>query len=322
MPKPWKIFFVSVVIGLTVMQAQQAPQYSQFTLNHLPNNPAYGGTHLGMEIWMGKRYQWLGFDNAPEQTFVSVMHSWRRNYNYKAVHSVGGYVEQDRLGVFNFKSAHVYYAFHLKLSRMWKMGFGLFAGARSAGVNSAIINAGDPAFNFVKPVLYMYPDFVPGWRIYSRDLFFDVSVKNLYKNKLQQGSQKIGDDSRLISQPIIMAGYRYHSSTNDFVFVPALKIQGLIALQRPLVDVNLITYIRKRVGVGVTYRVGVSASAIVQIRIKNNIMLGFAYEYMVNRLRYYYPGTTEAIFGFSPILGTDEERPSVNRAVMCPEFDY
>lgn len=314
--------FVFLFLNVLLVKSQQAPQYSQFTLNHLPNNPAYGGTHLGMEIWMGKRYQWLGFDNAPEQTFASVMYSWRRNYNYKAVHSVGGYVEQDQLGVFNLKSAHLYYAFHLKLSRMWKMGFGLFAGARSAGINSAVLTISDPAYNFVKPVLYMYPDFVPGWRIYSRDLFFDVSVRNLYKNKLQQGAQKIGDNSRLIPQPILMVGYRYHSSTNDFVFVPALKIQGSLTKQIPIIDANLITYIRKRVGIGVTYRVGVSASAMIQIRIKNNMMLGFAYEYMVNRLRYYYPGTTEAIFGFSPILGTDEERPSVNRAVMCPEFDY
>lgn len=317
-----QILTFCLIIASSTAFAQQAPQYSQFTLNNLGMNPAYGGTHLGLEFWAGKRYQWLGFENAPQQTFFSGMYSWRRNYNYKAIHSLGGYVEQDQLGLFNFKSAHAYYAFHLKLSRMWKMGFGLFAGVRSAGVNLAITNAGDPAYNFTNPVVYLYPDFVPGWRIYSRDLFFDISVKNLYKNNLKQGKKEIGDNSRLIPQATMVFGYRFHAPTNAFVFVPAVKIQGAINKQIPLIDVNLITYIRKRIGIGLTWRPGVSAAAIIQIRIKNNMMLGFAYEYMINNLRYYYPGSTEVIFGFSPILRTDEERPSVNRAVMCPEFDY
>jgi type IX secretion system PorP/SprF family membrane protein len=314
------LFFYLNILALFTA-AQQLPQYAQFTLNNLAMNPAYGGTHLGLEVLAGRRNQWLGFDGAPVETFISAIYSWRKNYNYKAIHSVGGYVEQDKIGLFTYKSAHAYYAIHLKISRAWKMGFGMFAGARSVSISSGLYNKNDPAFNFVNPTVYLYPDFVPGWRLYSKKMFFDVSVRNLYKNKLKQGSKELGDNSKLIPQPVLIYGMRFHSPTNDFVFTPAVKLQGAVT-QIPLVDLNCVAYYRKRIGLGLTYRVGNSVAAMLQVRIKSNIMLAFGYEYMVNRLRNYYPQTTEVLFGFSPVMGIDGERPTSTRIAACPEFDY
>ena len=319
--KKFKIFFLLVLISLSSF-SQQMPNYAQFTLNKLSINPAYGGSHLGMEIWTGKRNQWIGFENAPVQTFMSCTYSWRRNFNYKAVHSVGGYVEEDRIGLFTFKSAHVYYSYHLKISKAFKMGFGLFVGAKNVAANSILNNLNDPAFNIpANPDFYLGPDFVPGWRLYSRNMFFDVAVRNIYVNKLKQASKQFGTPSKLVIQPTLLFGYRFHSATNEFVFVPTVKLQGAYN-QPPLTDINFIAYYRKKVGLGVTYRVHNTAAVMLQVRVKHNITLGFAYEYAINNLRDYFPHTTEAIFGFSPMMGTDGEIPSSYRVDMCPEFDY
>ncbi len=311
---------ISFFVSFSVV-SQQLPQYAQFTLNNIGMNPAYGGTHLGMEVLVGRRNQWIGFENAPVETFLSAMYSWRKNYNYKAVHSVGGYIEQDKIGMLTFKQAHLYYAIHFKLSRAWKMGFGLFAGARSAAISSGLYTPNDPAFNNVNPVIYLYPDFVPGWRLYSKKMFFDVSIRNLYKNKISQGSKDLGQNSKLIAQPVLIYGMRFHSPTNDFVYTPAIKIQGAVT-QIPIVDLNCVVYYKKRIGLGLTYRINNSFAAMLQVRVKSNIMLAFGYEYMTNRLRQYYPNTTEVMFGFSPVMGTDSERPATTRVAACPEFDY
>ena len=304
------------------LSAQQLPNYAQFTLNKLSINPAYGGSHIGMEIWAGKRNQWIGFNNAPVQTFMSCTYSWRRNFNYKAVHSVGGYVEEDRIGLFTSKSALVYYSYHIKISKAFKMGFGLFVGARSTASNSILNNLNDPAFVIpANPIIYMGPDFVPGWRLYSRNMFVDLAVRNIYVNKLQQGSKKFGTPSRMVIQPTLLFGYRFHSATNEFVFVPTIKLQGAYN-QIPLTDINFITYFRKRIGLGITYRINHTMAAMLQVRVKHNITLGFAYEYSISNMKNYYPHTTEAIFGFSPMMGTDAEIPSSYRVDMCPEFDY
>ena len=57
--------------------AQQTPTYTQFVLNQYGSNPAYAGTNIGMEATTGRRYQWLGFDNAPVTTFGSFTFAWR-----------------------------------------------------------------------------------------------------------------------------------------------------------------------------------------------------------------------------------------------------
>ncbi|MFN6039601.1 MAG: PorP/SprF family type IX secretion system membrane protein [Bacteroidota bacterium] len=319
--KEIKIFILLFLTSLSSF-SQQMPNYAQFTLNKLSINPAYGGSHIGMEIWAGKRNQWIGFENAPVQTFMSCTYSWRRNFNYKAVHSVGGYVEEDRIGLFTFKSAHAYYSYHLKISKAFKMGFGLFVGAKNVAANSILYNLNDPAFNIpVNPNFYLGPDFVPGWRLYSRNMFVDVAVRNIYVNKLKQASKQFGTPSKLVIQPTLLFGYRFHSATNEFVFVPTVKLQGAYN-QPPLADINFITYYRKKVGLGITYRVHNTAAVMLQVRVKHNITLGFAYEYAINNLRDYFPHTTEAIFGFSPMMGTDAELPSSYRVDMCPEFDY
>ncbi|MBC7863875.1 MAG: PorP/SprF family type IX secretion system membrane protein [Bacteroidia bacterium] len=301
--------------------SQQLPQYAQFTLNNLSVNPAYGGSHLGLEFWAGRRNQWIGFDLAPVQTYVSGSYAFRKNFNYKAVHCVGAYVEQDKAGLFINKSAHVFYSINLKVSKAFKISFGLFAGYRSVGIASNILDVNDPALTYTKPVIALYPDFVPGYRIYSKKMFFDISVRNLYKNKLKQGSQSIGKNSKLVAQPTIIFGYRFHSPTNDFVFTPAIKLQSAVT-QPPLVDLNFIAYYKRRIGLGITYRPNSSAAVMLQLRVRSNIMLGFAYEYPIGRLRYAQPNTLEVMMGFSPVMGTDTESPRSNNVAACPAFDY
>lgn len=317
-----KIFIV-IFFVINCGYSQQLPSYSQFTVNQLGMNPAYGGTHLGLEFWAGRRDQWAGFPGAPVQTFISGIYTFRKNFNYKAVHSVGMYVDKDDVGKFSNKSAFLFYGLHLKLLRGLKMSFGVFAGYKSVSTDVAIYKDNDPAFyvNQIKPTLYLYPNFVPGWRLYSKKMFLDVSIQNLYKNKLKQGSNHLASNSILYPQPVIMAGYRFHSPTNDFVFTPAIKVQGSI-IQLPLIDLNFITYYRKRIGLGVTYRLNNSVGVMLQVRIKSNISIAIAYDYMVNNLRNYQPNSTEILFGFSPIMGTDGEKPINNRIDHCPEFDF
>jgi type IX secretion system PorP/SprF family membrane protein len=301
--------------------AQQLPNYTQFNLNTLGMNPAAGGTHLGLEFWAGRRNQWIGFPDAPIQTFASGVYTFRNNFNYKAVHSLGFYAEQDNFGQYSNKSSHIFYAIHLKISRGWKTSFGLFAGMRSIGLSNSLFLEGDPALATIKKVVYLYPDFVPGWRLYSKSLFFDVAVRNLYKNKVKQGSNQVGTNSILVPQAVLMVGYRIHTATNDFVFTPMIKVQGAVT-QPPAVDLFCVAHYRKRIGLGLSYRVASSAAVMFQVRIKSNIILAFSYEYATSRIRKVAPGSTEVIFGFSPIMGTDGERPRTNDISACPEFDF
>src|ERR1700749_4116045 len=147
-----KAFIYFIIFGLVTLTsfAQQTPSYTQFVLNQYGANPAYAGTNLGMEAVTGRRIQWLGFDNAPVTTFGSFTYAWRKNYNYKAKHSVGMYVEDDRSGLVSSKAAYVSYSIHIKIFTGLNIAAGIFAGVRQFGVANALYDPTDPAVNDLK----------------------------------------------------------------------------------------------------------------------------------------------------------------------------
>src|ERR1017187_327260 len=105
------LFYMIVVYSF----AQQTPTYTQFVLNQYGSNPAYAGTNLGYEAMAGRRIQWLGFAGAPTTSFGSFTFAWRKDFNYKAKHAVGVYVEDDRTGGFSSKAAYLSYSVHIRI---------------------------------------------------------------------------------------------------------------------------------------------------------------------------------------------------------------
>jgi type IX secretion system PorP/SprF family membrane protein len=147
--------------------AQQAPTYTQFVFNQYGSNPAYAGTNLGMEAVVGRRIQWVGFANAPVTSFGSFTYAWRKNFNYKAKHALGMYVEDDRPGLFSSKAAYISYSIHFKIFTGLNIAAGIFAGVKQVGIANALYDQNDPALNDLKSnttLVTIYPDIIPGIR--------------------------------------------------------------------------------------------------------------------------------------------------------------
>ena len=51
---------------------QQLPQYSQYLRNQYMVNPAAAGVYDFVDITLAGRLQWLGFENAPKTSYLSV----------------------------------------------------------------------------------------------------------------------------------------------------------------------------------------------------------------------------------------------------------
>lgn len=300
--------------------AQQTMRYNQYLLNNYLINPAYAGTHNNWEFMMGRHSQWLGFDYAPTSMFFSANYTYRPSYNYKGWHAFGGYVEQDKRGIFTTKSVYLSYSYHVRLSSGYNMGLGLFVGGKSEGVSNSARNINDPALNIPQKSLLFYPDVVPGFRLYSKKMFMGISVRQLYKNNLTQGSEKIGTNSKLIPTIYFNYGRKFRSAANDFVFVPSVNVQTSI-LSKPLVDVGLQVSYRNRIAVGATYTVFNSMSANLQLQLLKNVVFGISYSYATNGLRNAAANSVEAIIGFSPIMG-NEPTNNRNRVARCPDFDF
>ena len=319
----WVFITYNLLLVANDCYAQQTPTYTQFVLNQYGSNPAYAGTNLGMEAVTGKRVQWVGFDNAPTTTFFSFTYAWRKNFNYKAKHAVGIYVEDDRPGNFSSKSAYVSYSYHIKIFTGLNIAAGIFAGVRQVGTGAALYDPNDPAVNAQRAsFLTIYPDIIPGMRFYTKRIFIDISIRQLYKNDLQQGSLQIGSPpSKLDPTLTFVIKRKIPLGDNTWMLTPAIKVQSTYK-SIPLVEGNVMAFYDRRVGFGASLRGNSFASAIFQIKILKNILAGFSYDYTINRFHTAAANSVEVMLSFTP-GGTGDDKDSRSRRVAnCPDFNY
>lgn len=309
---------LAIVLAACTAQAQQNVQYSQFMLNDYGLNPAVAGNSKGWMFMVGRRVQWTGFELSPETNFASVTRSFGKKGYKRYWHGAGVYVEQDKLGAFASKSMYASYAIHLKLSSKYYIGFGLAAGVKSYAISNTIYDAADPAI-MNRAAKVIVPDIIPGVYLYSRKLVAGVAVRNVYANTLKQGNKEIGTGSRVLPNAYLTFARKFVSEGYDFIIVPAVHVQTTF-ISIPVSNFNCMVYYRKRIGIGASYRMHDAVTGMIQVRIYSNIVIGFAYDYTISRFRAANANSSEFMFGFSPVMSTENyDRPQ--GAANCPKFE-
>ena len=317
-----KYFLHIFCLSCLSLSAQQTPSYTQFVLNQYALNPAVAGTNIGLEGTVGTRAQWIGMPNAPVTSFAGVTYGWRKNFSYRGHHGVGFYAEDDRQGMYSSKSAYGSYSYHLRIFTGLNIGAGIAVGVRRMGLNQLLYDGTDPALNFQKAYGLLYPDVIPGMRFYTKKLFFDVSVRQLYVNRIKQGAFKIGSGGSKLEPTLIFSVKRkFVLGNSSWILVPAAMVQYTIK-NTPYIQGNCMLFYHKKVGVGASVRGTSFASAILQVKFLKNLIAGIAYDYPINKLRAAGANSFEIMINFVP-GGIDDEgnRPRVNVA-QCPDFDF
>jgi type IX secretion system PorP/SprF family membrane protein len=317
-------YYLYIIIFLCLKGfCQQTPQYTQFTFNKYGYNPAAAGTNIngGIEVMVGTRKQWVGFEHAPFTNFLSVNYTIKPERSYKRWHNVGFYMSKEQAGIFRSEGYYLSYTLHLPITKRYNMSFGVFGGVRNLAMDRNIISMSDPVYAASYPnFFFAYPDFIPGIRIYSKKMFFDVSVQQIFKVRQVQGDKQIGNKSVLTPQLYMSYGRKFKLD-NGIMLVPALNVHSSF-LNIPSMELNVMAYYRKRIGVGATIRNKDFISGILQVRILKNVVAGFAYDYSISRVHSVAPNTVEFMIGLTPMM-TDKNADKASHSVAkCPNFDF
>lgn len=318
-----RILIYIITFFSLVSFAQQTTQYTQFTFNKYGYNPAAAGSNInsGIEVIVGGRQQWIGFDNAPRTNFLSANYTIKPQRSYKRWHNFGLYLSRDKAGIFRSESYYLSYTLHLPLTNKYNISFGIFAGVRNFALDRGIISTSDPVYGATYPSYFLaYPDFIPGIRLYSKKLFIDVSIQQLYKNRLSQGDKQIGNKSVLAQQLYITLGKKFFLD-NEFTIVPAINVHSSF-VNIPSMELNVMAYYKKRIGIGATIRNKDFISGIFQIRFFKNMTAGFAYDYSINRLNRATPNTIEFMLGITPMMTAMGAEKGKHNVAKCPNFDF
>lgn len=316
-----QVFTIFMLCFAFVINAQQLTQFTQFTFNKYGYNPAAAGTNINsrLEVISGLRKQWIGDFEAPATNFLSMNYTIKPERSYRYWQNVGLYTSNDKAGIYQNFSIYGSYTIHIPLTNRFIASVGLFAGARRFTIAKSVISPNDPVYAKTAEDLWVYPDIIPGIRLYNKKNFFDVSVHQLYKNKAAQNGKRIGAESNLNAHVYATFGKKIFFP-NDFVVVPALNLHGSLN-QLPSTEINLMTYYKSKIGVGISIRGANFLCGIFQARIYKNVTAGFAYDFTLNNYTNAHNNTLEFMIGLTPMMMLEGARVRHNVS-KCPALDF
>ena len=233
------ITLISMLSILYSAIGQQEQHYSQYLVNGYVINPAMGGTEDYIDIKLGARAQWVGFEDAPKTIYLSAHTALGKDFNnshnhhrgeHQSWHGVGGYLYSDNTGTIARTSAYASYAYNLPLANRGKLrlSLGAFGGLKQFKYDpgehvSTLHDKGDAlAEAATNKVL---PDVTLGFWMYSKEFYVGGSIFQVLDNEIGTAIKEDTEEARLTRHYIVTAGYKARVN-QQFSFIPSFAIKG------------------------------------------------------------------------------------------------
>lgn len=267
------------------------PLYTNYNFNMFGINPAVAGSQSCVDLRVGHRKQWLGFDGEPTTNFIGAHGSFgKKRYNF---HGAGVYLENDVAGPIERNSVTAAYAYHLKVNRKNMLSMGLSLGLTNFQFDQGNLNVAD--FNDLLLRGAQAETILPlvglGFWYQNKDRFIGLSIKNLNEGRLNE----VGEDSRLRRHIFLTAGKSIAVDKKLF-FKPSVNLR-YVSGSPIAADVNLLFDFDDSFEFGASFRSGHGISGMVKVAFLRYLTLGYAYDLTLNKLRLGARNTHEIMLG-------------------------
>jgi type IX secretion system PorP/SprF family membrane protein len=311
------------------VHAQQIPQYSQYIDNQYMVNPAAAGSDPYVSLILGGRMQWTGFDNAPKTSYLyfaapgNKLRNGRMKRTYGIIHKrntavkhptmrfggsnhcFGAQLLGDQYGPFRtFKIAGTY-AYHLGLSRDYRLAFGVNAGLSSrsflsdkAQVLSVLTNTGyyDVTYStYAGNQSAQYNlEVDAGIYFYGKGAFVGFSASQLTGDLVKFGNRMTNFDPKIHyilsgSMDLIINRRTKLTVATLMKYIPRAPFSAELTVRGKF---------SKQFWAGASYRFGDAVVAMFGVEIKNKFRLGYSFDLSVSKLIRYNSGGHEIVLGF------------------------
>ncbi len=321
------IALIIAFVGFTA-KGQQLPSYSQYMMNTFLINPATAGADGFTTVNLTAREQWVGFKgDAPRthsicaQTRIieSPLNSDRSaKQKYFRQHTgrvgIGGYLFNDRYGVFDQTGGQFTYAYHIGIEH-GQLSFGLALRAYQLTIDKNRITLEDPNDELVMnmdPGAFI-PEFDFGVFYTYPNLYAGLSVSQLSQSLIQLWNQG-ASLYRGLREYKLIGGYIFDISS-DFKMEPSLlyKTTERAAMQ---MDINSRFYYKQDYWAGFSYRHGFSG-----IRSSGGAMILMAgIQYDRYHFAYSFDYATTSIQKYN--YGTHEFMVAINVGDQTQRYKY
>ncbi len=296
-------------------RAQQLAQYTQYVFNQFSVNPAVAGSKDCLDIRLGFRKQWVGFEGAPTTGWAS-LHGAIRQKGKPFVankHGIGFFIESDNAGNWGYTRMVLAWAYHMQMSRDYFFSFGLFGGAQQMKYdigNSTLVQYDDPALGG-KSSTVVIPEITPGIFLYNKKAWGGLAMHQMLGNRIKD----MGTDSRLARQFMASGGYK-HRIGRSTALIPSTLLKFSKGAP-PAWDLNAMVEWNRQFALGAGYRTGDAVHFLMRVSFAKYFQLGYSYDITASKLRMGSSNTHEIILGITPCGQEDMSRRMIN----CPAFD-
>jgi len=294
------IVIVAVLLFTVSAKAQQDPQYTQYMYNMNIINPAYAGSYDVLSLNFLARSQWVGIEGAPN-TVTFGMHSPVG----KRV-GLGLSVIVDEIGPVQEQNVYGDFSYTIQVSENAKLALGLKAGFTFFNANLAQLQLTDnPDRVFVNNNINKVLPNIGFGAFYHTDKFYaGFAIPNLLETF---HFEKTGGQISRASENkhyFLNTGYVFDLSDN-VKLKPSVMAKA--ASGAPLsLDFSGNVLFNDKLEFGLSYRLDESVSALFNVRAKDYLRIGYAYDYTLSNLGDFNSGSHEIFLLFNFDFNKDQ----------------
>ena len=295
--KKLNILFLSILFGY-MSQAQQLPQLSQYMINDFSVNPAVAGISDYYQIKTSVRNQWVGINDAPKTTLLSIYGRSSENVG------LGGSVFNDQVGPTSRAGASLTYAYHFYLNKNLKMAMSLSGGFTQFKIDQKgwnLLHSSDPLIDG-DVLVDLVPDATFGLNIYSEEKWYvGFSIPQLLNSSLSLVDSDFADNVSLdidgsLSRHMYIMGLYNMEISHYWDLQPSLLYKYVNATPSQL-DIGVKTIYNDKFWMGMDYRNNGDISALLGFVIQDRYLLGYSYDIPNSNISEYTSGSHEFMFG-------------------------
>ena len=282
-----RLLYISLFLCLPVIGiAQHQSVFSQYYYNKFLLNPAYAGSDKALNANLHQRNQWVGFEGAPNSSFIGV-HSPMKNDNV----GLGVNYLNERFGTFRANRLDVSYSYSLDIGDS-RLSFGMSGGIEHLTNGLSDVNTveqGDQVFAASEQ--FVNPDFAFGLAFTSDDWFFSFSMPTLMSQRLGPGISYRGDNVNML----IHAGKSFVLDRMEEFKLKSFFTGRIHSASTMQFDIGAILEYQSMFDFGLMLRTQESIAVMARVVVPQipQLRVGYSYDITTNTLRQFSNGTHE-----------------------------
>lgn len=296
------------LVIFTSSYAQTNALLGQYFQNMQAYNPAHTGMNEHLDLNLGMRQQWAGFDGAPKTFYLGA--NGVVNFNKSKIasdsgqapglkHGFGGYLLSDKQGPYKQSEISLTYAVHVPISKHTYLSMGASPSIYNAKIDLSEIIVKDMNVDPVYQSLLKngssntYLHLNVGLSLYSKNYYISYSMMEAANARIS-GNKDISQEENSMRHHIL-GGYRFKLSGN-MELMPNTFIR-FDQTKPTLMELGLRARYLEKYWTGLSVRNDKTIIGMLGFTFNDNVKFGYSYEYKTGDISNYNSGTHELNLG-------------------------